>query len=91
MKKHRAGTFWFTPANIYWWSDLDGNEVNWQQRLITANGDLSDIDWQLQKFDEKIVVRATQPRGITVFWHSNEIADERNITPQKMQLDPIRQ
>ena len=74
-----------------WWSDLKGNEVSWQQRLIPPNGDLNDIDWQSQKFDNKFVIQATQLRGITLFWHGNKIADEQNITPQKMQLDLIQQ
>ena len=74
-----------------WWFNLNGKEVGWQQRLIPANGDLSDIDWQLQKFDNKFVIQATQLRGITLFWRGNKIADEQNITPQKMQLDLARQ
>ncbi|MGD1921982.1 MAG: hypothetical protein ACFCAD_25675 [Pleurocapsa sp.] len=74
-----------------WWSDLNGKEVNWQQRLISTSGDLQDIDWQPQKFDEKFVLQTTQLRGVTLFWRSNKIADERNITPIKMQLDLTQQ
>ena len=74
-----------------WWSNLNGKEISWQQRLIPPNGDLSNIDWQPQKFDEKLVIYATQLRGITLFWHSNQIAEERNITPAKMQLNSTQQ
>ena len=70
-----------------WWSDLDGKEVSWQQRLLPSNGDLQDVDWQPQKFDEKFVMQATELRGITLYWRNNKIADERNITPAKMQLN----
>ena len=73
-----------------WWSELNGKEVSWQQRLIPLNGDLQDIDWQPQKFDEKQILQATQLRGVTLYWHSNQVAEERNITPSKMELNPTQ-
>ena len=74
-----------------WWSNLDGKEVAWQQRLIPQNGDLAAIDWQAQKFDEKLIIHTPQLRGITIYWRNNKIADERNITPSKLQLNLSRQ
>ena len=74
-----------------WWSHLNGQEVTWQQRLIPDNGDLEAIDWQPQKFDEKLLLQTTQIRGITIFWRNAPMADERNITPSKLQLDLTRQ
>ena len=73
-----------------WWSDLAGQEILWQQRLIPASGDLQALDWQPQKFDEKLVLQAPQLRGITLYWRNNN-TDERNITPQKLQLNTTKQ
>ena len=73
-----------------WWSDLAGQEILWQQRLISASGDLQALDWQPQKFDEKLVLQAPQLRGITLYWRNNN-TDERNITPQKLQLNTAKQ
>ena len=73
-----------------WWSDLAGQEILWQQRLISASGDLQALDWQPQKFDEKLVLQAPQLRGITLYWRNNN-TDERNITPQKLQLNTTKQ
>ncbi len=70
-----------------WWSNLADKEINWQQRLIPSDNDLQKIDWQPQKFDEIFVLQTPQLRGITLFWRTEKIADERNITPSKLQLD----
>jgi hypothetical protein len=78
-------------AIAQWWSNLNGKEVSWQQRLIPANGDPEGLDWQPQKFDEKLILQTPQLRGITLFWRSQKSADERNITPSKLQLDLTRQ
>lgn len=73
-----------------WWSSLAGKEVAWQQRLIPADGNLENLDWQPQKFDEKLTLEAPQLRGITIYWRTNQ-SDERNITASKLQLDLTRQ
>ena len=73
-----------------WWSSLNGKEVVWQQRLISG-GHLQDIDWQPQKFDEKLILQTPQLKGITLYWRSDKVEDERNITPNKLQLDTARQ
>lgn len=74
-----------------WWSNLEDQEIAWQQRLIPERGDLQDIDWQPQKFDEKFVLLTPQLRGITIFWRNNKATEERNITPSKLQLDLTKQ
>ena len=74
-----------------WWSSLEGKEISWQQRLIASKDNLQEIDWQPQKFDEKFVLLTPQLKGITIFWLNNKAADERNITPSKMQLDLTKQ
>ncbi|MEL6927609.1 MAG: hypothetical protein AAFO95_03115 [Cyanobacteria bacterium J06600_6] len=73
-----------------WWSELDGKEVVWQQRLIATSDTVTDLDWQLQKFDEKFILTAPQVRGITLYWSKRSI-DERNITPSKLLLYPSKQ
>ena len=77
-------------AIAQWWSNLAGQEILWQQRLIPASGDLQDLDWQPQKFDQKLILQAPQLRGITLYWRNNN-TDERNITPQKLQLNIAKQ
>ncbi|MEM7591343.1 MAG: hypothetical protein AAF383_07460 [Cyanobacteria bacterium P01_A01_bin.83] len=74
-------------AIAQWWSSLAGQEITWQQRLIPDSKDLQDIDWQPQKFDEHLVLDSAQIRGITLFWHSPKALTERNLTPNKLQLN----
>ena len=74
-----------------WWSSLAGKEILWQQRLITAEVNLQDLDWQPQRFDEKFVLLTPQLKGITIYWRNDKTTDERNITPNKMQLDQTKQ
>ena len=73
-----------------WWSSLNKKEVVWQQRLI-SDSRLQDIDWQPQKFDEKLILQTPQLKGITLYWHSDRVKDERSITPNKLQLDLTQQ
>lgn len=77
-------------AIAQWWFNLAGKEVVWQQRLIPASSDVQDLDWQPQKFDEKLTLQAPQLRGITIYWRNNK-TDERNITPSKLQLNTAQQ
>ena len=78
-------------AIAQWWSSLAGKEVVWQQRLISGGQNLQDIDWQPQKFDEKLTLQTPQIKGITLYWCSDKVKDERNITPNKLQLNTARQ
>ena len=74
-----------------WWSNLEDREIAWQQRLIPPSGDLQDIDWQPQKFDEKFILLTPQLKGITIYWRNSKVTDERNITPSKLQLNLTKQ
>ncbi|MEO1670546.1 MAG: hypothetical protein AAFR77_07115 [Cyanobacteria bacterium J06631_2] len=74
-----------------WWSELGGKEVAWQQRLLPNSGNVADLDWQPQKFDEKLILATPQMRGITLYWRTNQGQDERNITPSKLHLDQTQQ
>ena len=76
-------------AIAQWWSSLTQKEVVWQQRLISDN--LQDIDWQPERFDEKLILQTPQLKGITLYWRSDKYKDERNITANKLQLDIAQQ
>lgn len=74
-----------------WWSDLNGQEITFAQRLIPATGNLEEIEWEMQKFDEKFVLQSPQIRGITVYWFKSDSKQERNISPYKLELDELQQ
>ena len=74
-----------------WWSNLADQEVGWQQRLFSGSKDLAALDWQPHKFDEQLKIVAPQIRGITLFWRHESSNEERNITPQKLQLNLTQQ
>jgi hypothetical protein len=74
-----------------WWSNLAGKEIYWQQRLIPASGNLTEINWETQHFDEKFTPITAQIRGITIYWQKPETEEERSLTPSKLELDPQQQ
>lgn len=78
-------------AIAQWWSSLENKEVSWQQRLVSQDVDLTSIDWQTQKFDEKFTIQTPQLRGVTIYWRDRKVPDERNITASKLQLDLTQQ
>jgi hypothetical protein len=74
-----------------WWSSLANKDVTLAQRLIPANGELNQINWETQRFDEFFVISNPQIRGITLYWRKSDSDLERNTTPQQLVLDPRRQ
>jgi hypothetical protein len=74
-----------------WWASLNGQEIVWQQRLIPEDGDSDKIDWELQRFDEKIILQLPEVRGLTLFWYKPNSDIEHNITVKKLELDTARQ
>lgn len=70
-----------------WWASLNDKKIAWRQRLIPQNGDVSQIDWEAQRFDEVFKLQTPQIRGITVYWHKPDSNQERNTTPRKLELD----
>ncbi|ERT09431.1 hypothetical protein M595_0480 [Lyngbya aestuarii BL J] len=74
-----------------WWAEIEGQEISWQQRLIPETGDLSEINWESQKFDEVFMIVNPELRGITLYWSKPKSDQERSITPSKLELDPLRQ
>ena len=70
-----------------WWSDLANQEVNLAQRLIPASGNLAEIDWQPQQFDEKFILNAPQVRGITLYGTKPDQEQEFNFTGSQLELN----
>lgn len=74
-----------------WWTSLSGQEISWRQRLIPETGEVADLNWEPQRFDEVFQLVSPEVRGITLYWHKPDAKDERNTTPHKLVLDPLRQ
>jgi hypothetical protein len=74
-----------------WWAGLNGKEVHWRQRLLSPTGSASELDWEPQRFDEAFVIATPEIRGITLYYQKPGAQSERNTTPQKLELDTVRQ
>jgi hypothetical protein len=74
-----------------WWADLHEQTISWRQRLIQPASDIHDLNWEPQRFDEAFCIIQPQIRGITLYWQKSQADGERNITPQRLELDNVRQ
>ncbi|MBL1210562.1 hypothetical protein [Geminocystis sp. GBBB08] len=74
-----------------WWSNLDKIKVKLAQRLIPETGNLNDIDWKLQRFDEEFILESPQIRGITVYGKKKDEEKEFGYTAKKIELDTNNQ
>ena len=74
-----------------WWASLNGKEISWQQRIIPLSGEITELNWEPQRFDEVIMVFNLELRGITLYWEKLGDSQERNTTPHKLILDNLRQ
>lgn len=74
-----------------WWGNLQGEEISLQQRLIPTDGDLNQINWEAQKFDETFVITNPEIRGITLFYFKPDNPQERSLTPSKLELHRLQQ
>jgi hypothetical protein len=74
-----------------WWSNLNGKEVTWRQRIIPASGEVKNLDWEPQRFDEQFVISNPEVRGITLYWRKPGTPDPRNTTVSKLEFDRLRQ
>lgn len=70
-----------------WWSNLGQQKVKIAQRLIPETGNINDIDWKTQKFDEEFILESPQIRGITIYGKKQGNDKEFGYTPQKLELD----
>ncbi len=74
-----------------WWTSLAGKAIVFAQRLLPDTGDIRSLDWDVQKFDEKLAIQNPQVRGITFYWYKPGLNQERNLTPQKLEFEPENQ
>lgn len=74
-----------------WWVALADKEITWRQRLIPANGDINQLDWEPQRFDEKFQIAQPEIRGITLYWRKPNSPEASNTTVQKLELHHTRQ
>lgn len=74
-----------------WWASLKDREIVWKQRLIPTNGNLDEVNWEQQRFDEKFALKEPQLRGITIYWQKPNSDRELNITVKKLELDLAKQ
>lgn len=70
-----------------WWSNLGQQKIKIAQRLIPETGNINDIDWKTQKFDEEFILESPQIRGITIYGKKQGNDKEFGYTPQKLELD----
>jgi hypothetical protein len=74
-----------------WWAQLNGKEIFWQQRVLPANAEASELNWEPQRFDEKFVLIHPEVRGITLYWQKPDAPQEKGTTPHKLVLDSLHQ
>jgi hypothetical protein len=74
-----------------WWTNLNGKEISWVERLIPQIGGQSEIHWQPQRFDETFVIVNPEIRDDTLIWHKSDSPVERNTTVYKLELDNLQQ
>jgi hypothetical protein len=74
-----------------WWTNLKEQKITWRQRLLDQTQDVSDLNWDSQRFDEVFTVMHPEVRGITLYWQKPDSPQERNITAEKLELDSLRQ
>ncbi len=74
-----------------WWTDLANKEITRGQRLIPPSGDITELDWKPQRFDEIFQIAKPEVRGITLYWYKPNALEESNTTVQKLELHHSRQ
>lgn len=74
-----------------WWSNLAGKEVTFAQRLIPQSGEVDELNWEPQRFDEVFELQNPQMRGITLYWRKIDSPQDRNTTAHQLVLDTRRQ
>ncbi len=72
------------------WTSLNDRKIAWRQRLIPETGDVRELDWEPQRFDEVFKLESPQIRGITLYWRKPDSEKERSTTPYKLELDSDR-
>ncbi|BAY94329.1 MULTISPECIES: hypothetical protein [unclassified Tolypothrix] len=73
------------------WASLNSKKVTWQQRIITENTEVDQLDWEPKRFDEAFAIANPDIRGITLYWRKPDSSVERNTTPHQLILDSLNQ
>jgi hypothetical protein len=74
-----------------WWESLNDKKIAWRQRLIPQSGNVSELNWEPQRFDEVFKLQLPQIRGITLYWRKPDTERELSTTPRKLELESDRQ
>lgn len=74
-----------------WWSSLANKQVMLAQRMIPQTGDVDELDWELQRFDEVFEIKSPEIRGITLYWQKPDSPQVRNTTPHQLVFDTRQQ
>ncbi|MFB2919796.1 hypothetical protein [Aerosakkonema funiforme] len=74
-----------------WFANLNGKQITWRQRLVPSTADVREVDWETQRFDEVFPITNPEIRGITLYWRKPDSQQERSTTPDKLELDNLRQ
>jgi hypothetical protein len=74
-----------------WWKSLANKDVQLAQRLISQTGEVDELNWELQRFDEKFEIQNPEIRGITLYWSKPDSTQERSTTPSQLVLDTRQQ
>ena len=74
-----------------WWTTLANKEIILAQRLIQQSGEVDELNWEPQRFDEVFELKNPEIRGITLYWRKPDSQQERNTTPHRLVLDIRRQ
>lgn len=69
------------------WTSLQGRKIAWRQRLIPQTENISEIDWEPQRFDEVFKLQSAEIRGITLYWRKADSDREISTTPRQLELD----
>ena len=74
-----------------WWTNLNGKEIVWVERMIPQIGGISEIHWHPQRFDETFMIVNPEIRADTLYWYKPDSPVERNSPVQKLVLDNLQQ
>lgn len=74
-----------------WWRSLADQKITFAQRMIPQSGEVDELNWEIQRFDEVFELKNPDLRGITLYWRKTESEQERNTTPHQLVLDTRRQ
>jgi hypothetical protein len=74
-----------------WWANLNGKQVNWLERMIPQIGGMSEIHWEIQRFDEIFIIVNPAIKGTTLYWQKPDSPIEHNSMAQKIELNNLKQ